>query len=233
MTLQRLNIQSGGWWVLQFHDDEDVVWGDEYDETNRPINFAARYEHVLDADGIPIFKQVADTRGPVGQWLVWPGNTGDPGHLAQWGQVFPAILTDDDPPKAKPIDTGGLAGWVTSTEFLEIAVYLPDGMTPTVGMFGLVVVGTELGDQNPLFFPGSAGGAGSTLFKITTNNDDGTYVGHTWDCPGGSETDDTDVDLFELNFADKVPVDTYVEATKRGDDNYWFNYPAGCETPAE
>lgn len=244
MSFSRLNIQSGGWWVLQFHGTTDPVWGGDYNETNRPINFGARYELVLDSDGIPIFKQVADTRGPVGQWLCWPGVGGVPGHLAQWGQVFPAVITSVSPPKAKPIDTGGLAGWATSTEFLEIAVYLPDGMTATVGMFGLVVVGTELEDQNPLFFPGGSGGGTSVkCFKVTVNNADGSYEGVEYDEPGGTLLGDLahPTPLKEDNHSIQVPVDQWVrgypgtssmDVASSGDTAvpiFWFSMPFGCE----
>lgn len=232
MMLHRLNIQSAGWWITQFHvtGDIDPIWEVEYTERNRPINFAARYTLELDSDGVPVFKQVADTRGPIGQWLCWPGETGDPGHMAQWGQVFPAIITALDPPKAKPIDTGGLAGWVTSTEFLEIAVYLPDDVEATEGMFGLCVVGTELGDQNVLFFPGGSGTStpSSKVYKITATFLDGTYTGREYDYPGGSEVTSEDVTLYELNLAPGVPVNHYVEGTVRGDDNVWFSEPIGC-----
>lgn len=230
MKIARLNVFTSGWWVLQDFDTTDV-FGGSYDETNLPINYAARYTTALDSDGIPKIQQVANTRGPVGQWICWPGIGGDGRSMAQWGQVFPAKITATGPLKAKPVKTGDGSGWTTATDMGEIAVFTSDGSSPPIGTFGLVAIGTDLFGQAPLFFVG--GGAGSTPYKVITNNGDGTYVLRAYDHPnpGGTAVDGTgasDITGLENNVALSVPPGAFVDGTTRSDGKTYFNLPIGC-----
>jgi hypothetical protein len=239
----RLNIQTAGFWVLQFHDEEDNQ-GNAYDETNRPINFAARYEKYTDEDEITTLRQVAGTKGPIGGWMCLLGDGVDR-DLAYWAQAVPAKITSTSPLRATPIATGDGSGWTEAEGFEEVDVFTADGSTPDMGAFGVLLVGTEDGAQNVLFFEGGSGGGGSTVkcFKVTVNNGDGTYEGVEYDEPNGTLLGDLahPVPLDEDNDASGVPVNQWVRAHEgvstrdigNGDGEqtiWWFSMPFGCET---
>jgi len=145
--LPRLNLASSGWVVAQEFDTNDL-FANAYDETNRPIQYAARYTWVVPADGIPVFRQVANTQGPIGQWIMWPKGARV---FGQWGQVFPAITTDAThatPYKSSNVGDAGLG---------TLVVAAIDGAALVAGTPGLVVAGTDLGAQRALFFSGGGG----------------------------------------------------------------------------
>jgi hypothetical protein len=173
MKRGRLNIQTAGWWVLQDHDVQDP-FATAYTDLNRPINYAARYGITTDSDGFPAFGPVAGTRGPIGGALCLPGIGGGGRNMAQWafGCVPAKITTSGIALKATPVNTGDGTGWTPATDLAEVVCYTSDGSMPSVGTFGLLVLGTELGDQNPLFFAGSSG-TGLKTYKVTLNSTGG------------------------------------------------------------
>jgi len=140
--------------VAQEFDTNDL-FANAYDDTNRPIQYAARYTWVVPADGIPIFRQVANTQGPIGQWIVWPKGTRV---FGQWGQVFPAKMAGEGPDAGKVFPYKSAD--ILDPQLGGLAVDSLDGSALTPGASGLVVAGTDLGAQQALFFPGGAGSVG-------------------------------------------------------------------------
>jgi hypothetical protein len=248
MTHGRVSVQSVGYFVLQFHDATDL-YGEDYTEINRPINFAARYQAGLDTYGIPRFTQVDNTRGPMGGWLCIPPKS--PRTLAQWGQAFAAkITTAGSPPKATVISTGNGSGWTTATDLDEFEVYPSNGVSVSVGDIGLVVQAATNGSQVPLFFQGGGStGVAQKFYQIVINHNNGTYEGVEYDEPQGTPLVGLDsvtgeykrTPLSELNTSKDVPTDHWVLAQPGvstrtlsidGVDTdltvMWFSAPFGC-----
>lgn len=230
MSLPRLNRQSAGWWVLQDFDATDL-FGNDYDETNRPINFAARYGWVTDDDGIPNFLQVADgdgrsTAGPVAGWFCWPGVNGDgmgEGRIAaQWAQIFPAKTASSS--TATPLSD---AATVDDT-LAEIDVAAIDGSTLAENTYGLVLPSTSLAEQIALFVPLGGGGGAANVFwgKVTANNADGTYVyNRTQGGAGASDVDgETGLTATEANLSPYCPEGRYCLFATGVDGNDYFDF---------
>jgi len=152
MNLPRLNLASSGWVVAQEFDTNDL-FANAYDDTNRPIQYAARYTWVVPADGIPVFRQVANTQGPIGQWIVWPKGARV---FGQWGQVFPAKMAGEGPDAGKAFPLSDAA--TVDPQLGGLAVASLDGRVLAADTYGLVVAGTDLGAQQALFFTGGSGG---------------------------------------------------------------------------
>ncbi len=223
--MKRINVDTLGWLIAQMHDDNDPL-GVAYDTKGRAqlLLGGARYTWSTGTGGLPILKQVSGTAGPVSGLFPWPGKS--PRTLAQLSWVFPAKITTASPLKATPVETGSGSGWTVATDLDEVEVYTSDGTAPSVGTFGIVVVGTELDDQKPLFFQG--GGAGSaTVYKITVNPGDGSYSGIPYDVPNGTALGPEISTLFELNASPNVPLNEWVQATLRPDGYSYFNLPVG------
>lgn len=228
MSLPRLNLQSAGWIVFQDFDASDP-FGTAYDRTNYsgttlPILYGARFGWVTGADGIPVFQQIASTQGIVSGFFFCPP-TGSRVQ-GQWAQIIPAKITSTSPIKATPIKTGNGSGWSTDSTLSDFQVYTSDGSTPTLNAFGMVVVGSETGAQNPLFFQG--GGNALKWFKITQNNADGTYNADQYDHPRGSTTGTSVTGMIEANLAPAVPVAAWVRASLENDGKWYFSLPLGC-----
>jgi hypothetical protein len=226
MIRGRLNIQSGGWWVLQDFDPTDP-FGTAYDDTNRPINYGARYGFSTDSDGIPTYGQIAGTRGPIGGWICLPGIGGGGRSMAQWAQVFPAkITTSGLSLKATAVNTGDGLGWYLATDLADVVVYTHDGSMPPVGTVGLIVKGTENGAQNALFFEGG-GGAGVKTYKVTLNLTGGSYELQEYDRKGGATVGSPVSGCEELNLSPNVPANHWVHGITEADGVIRFVAPFG------
>lgn len=222
MIPPRANKQSLGNVFGQYFDAADP-FGNAVDETSTKRLWAARYTWVTDEDGLPILRTVAGTTGPFGGLFPWTPKA--PRKLGQWSWCFLAKITTASPLKATPIKTGTSSGWTPATDFEELEVFTSDGSNPGVGAFGLVAIGTDLGGQVPLFFQG--GGAGDSAYRISVNNNDGTYVLTQYDYPGGT-AGTGGIAAKEYNLAKNVPVNNYVKGSVKSDGNVWFNAPYGC-----
>jgi hypothetical protein len=226
--MDRLSIQTGGFWVLQDFDTADA-FGVNYDETaavphNRPINYGARYKIDV-VGGIPRLRRVANTTGPIGGALCLPPKA--PRILAQWALgCVPAKITTASPLKATPVFSGNVTGWTTAASLDEVECYTSDGSSPAVGTFGLLVVGTELGAQAPLFFQGG-GGAAVKSYQVTINNADGTYQLQEYDFKGGSPVGSPIDDCEELNLSPDVPATWWVHGVLESDGVIRFSMPFG------
>lgn len=212
--IPRANRQSIGYLVAQVLSPTDD-FGTNYDETNLPILYGARYAFVADSSGIPQFQTVAGTDGPVFGLFPWPAKA--PRELAQLSWVFPAKITS--PGNATPVQTPG----VTDPGLAEVAVVGPDNSAaPGVGTYGLAIVGTHLHSQTPIFF---AGGGGMTLYQVTSQVSGSTYNLQQYSYPGGATVGAATTGV-EFNGSTKVPVRYVWGQTMNG--TIYFDAPYGC-----
>lgn len=222
MTVPKVNKQSVGNLVAQFFDDADP-FGATVDETSLIRMFGARYTWVRDSDGIHILQTVANTHGPVHGLFPWPAK--GPRKLAQLSWVFAAKIVSTSPLKARPIKTGSGSGWDEESTLEDLEVFTPTGAAPANGAFGLVVIGTELKAQKPLFFEG--GGSAMKVYKITSNTGGGNYTVTEYDYPGGTAQGSA-VNGHEMNSSSAVPNNHYVFGSLKANGKVEFYAPFGC-----
>lgn len=214
--------------LLQMFDSADpllVAYTYKKPSGTPALLYGGRFGWTTGSDTIPVFGLVADsddnpTYGPVGQWICWPGVGGMGNRTqAQWGQVFAAKITATSPLKATPMADHSSA----ATDLAAIEVSTLDGSTPQTGTFGLVVAGSFLGAQDPIFF---AGGVGQSVYKVISGS--GPYVLQLYDYPGHTAIGGTTSGCKELSGSTGVPAGLYVFGQKLPDGNIWFSAPYGC-----
>jgi hypothetical protein len=216
MSLPRLNRQTCSFFVAQCLDANDIL-GNPYDETSLPIMVAARFTTAYDSDGFPFFQTVAGTDGPMAGWVIWP--SAGSRTLAQTQAAFVAKITSTG--KATPVQTPGN----TDPGLGELAVVGPDNAAaPGVGTYGIVMVGSDLHSQTPIFF---AGGGAPAVYLVQSGSNPYTVQQYTY--PGGT-TIGLPVSAKEFSSSTKVPggVGLYVPGWTLGDGNLWIWAPYGC-----
>ena len=215
------------WLILEDHDVEDLQ-GNTATYANKACMFGARYGWTFDDDGVPSYGQIDLTQGPIGGWLCWPG--ADPRVLSQWGQVFAAQITTSGGGslKATPVFGNSGSAWVNATDLQELDVAMPDGSFPPVGTYGLVVAGTNLDEQEALFFKGSSGSS-LLAFRIASPVGGGVYNAVQIDPVLGSDLTGgaafTTARCQEMNLSTNVGANSKVycqKETSSGLDYYVF-----------
>lgn len=218
--------QGGSFWQLQ-HFDTTNPFGETIVDDGRDLMWASRWKWYT-RNGIPSFGQVDGTAGPVGGWLCL-AKTGSTRQSAQWCQAFIGKVTSTGPTVVRPVKDSALTA---DADLGPVTVTVVDGSTPTVGDFGVVVAGTSLVTQAPLFFPKGAGGGGSTTViwaKTTSNAGGGAYGAQQIQYPGGPDTVGGDFGsgtVYELNTATLVGIPTNIMLWySSGDSKWYFDMP--------
>lgn len=220
----RGNKQSLGNLVAQYFDVADPM-GNTVDETSTKRLFGARYTAATDADGFPVLHTVDGTDGPINGMIAWTPKS--PRVLSQLSFCFPAKITTASPLKATPVKSATSGTPTMETTLDEMEVSTLDGSSPSVGTFGLVVVGSDLFSQLPIFFQGGAGTQVGT-YKVTASGGAGTYTLQQYTYKNGSTIGSPVAACEELNLAPAVPVNTWVFAIKEADGVIRFSLPLGC-----
>lgn len=191
MTDPRHDFQSGGPWVAQFTDTEDLESGAAYDYTlatvtNIPGLQAAAYGWQLDEEtGLARFVQKPGTVAPVSGLIFFPGGGKSGRTVGQWAWIFAAEITDVGPPiMATPIHdvTGGVAN--VETGLGPVKVEMLDGSTPTVKQLGTVIAPTDMSGKSTLIFVPMGGGATARIPAQITSVSSGFIYNWVEEDPG-------------------------------------------------
>lgn len=205
-------------------DKAGTSWDYTKPSKSGPREFGGRYGTTVGGDGLAVTGLVSETLAPIGGWFLI-GGTGSRSQ-GQWAQAFPAKIS---------YNTGGTLkakvqknSTTVATDLAETVVKTIDGSSPGIGTPGIIVVGSDLSGQDPIFL---ATGAAQRTFLTTVNEGSGLYTLQEYTYKGGSAIGSPIVHCEELNLTPGVAVGagkTWVRGQLEGDGVIRFVHPVGC-----